>query len=151
MPNICYLSKYLEICILNSHSSKAVLQNANFKIYIYIFQWVKNLPEIQETWEMWVQSLGQEDPLEEENGNSLQYSCLKYPMDRGPCWATVQRVTKSQTWLSDYSCTHIYALHMHICVYMYTYICMCICVCVFIYIAKSLLNILGTKHTESWF
>ena len=28
------------------------------------------------------------------NGNSLQYSCLKNPMDRGTWWATVQRVTK---------------------------------------------------------
>ena len=29
-------------------------------------QWVKNLPEIQETQEMWIQSLGGEDPLEKE-------------------------------------------------------------------------------------
>ena len=26
------------------------------------------------------------------NGNSLQYCCLKKPMDRGACRATVQRV-----------------------------------------------------------
>ena len=25
----------------------------------------------------------------EENGNPLQYSCLKNPMDRGALWATV--------------------------------------------------------------
>ena len=36
---------------------------------------------------MWVQSLGQEDPLEEENDNPLQYSCLENPMDRG-AWLT---------------------------------------------------------------
>ena len=30
------------------------------------------------------------------NGNPLQYSCLKNPMDRGVWWATVQRVAKSQ-------------------------------------------------------
>ena len=29
-------------------------------------QWVKNLPAMQETQETWVQSLGQEDPLEKE-------------------------------------------------------------------------------------
>ena len=29
-------------------------------------QWVKNLSAMQETQEMWVQSLGWEDPLEEE-------------------------------------------------------------------------------------
>ena len=28
------------------------------------------------------------------NGNSLQYSCLGNPMDRGPWWATVHGVTK---------------------------------------------------------
>ena len=31
------------------------------------------------------------------NGNPLQYSCLKNPIDRGAWWATVHRVTKSQT------------------------------------------------------
>ena len=29
--------------------------------------------------------------------NPLQYSCLENPMDRGAWWATVHRVTKSQT------------------------------------------------------
>ena len=31
----------------------------------------------------WTQ--GGEDALEEEDGNPLQYSCLKYSMDRGDC------------------------------------------------------------------
>ena len=35
----------------------------------------------------------------EGNGNSLQYSCLKNPMDRGAWWAIVHGVTKSQTQL----------------------------------------------------
>ena len=35
------------------------------------------------------------------HGNPLQYSCLENPMNRGAWWATVHRVTKSQTWLSD--------------------------------------------------
>ena len=35
--------------------------------------------------------------LGEGNGNLLQDSCLENPMDRGAWWATVQRVTKSQT------------------------------------------------------
>ena len=30
-------------------------------------------------------------------GNPLQYSCLENPMNRGPWWATVHRVTKSWT------------------------------------------------------
>ena len=33
----------------------------------------------------------------EGKGNSLQYSCLGIPMDRGPWGATVHGVTKSQT------------------------------------------------------
>ena len=37
----------------------------------------------------------------EGNGNPLQYSCLGNPKDRGAWWATVHRVTKSQTRLSD--------------------------------------------------
>ena len=36
----------------------------------------------------------------EGNGNSLQYSCLENPMDRGGCWATVHGVRKSWTQLS---------------------------------------------------
>ena len=43
---------------------------------------------------------------EEENGNPLQYSCLENPMDRGAWWATVHRVTKSRTWLSDFNSLH---------------------------------------------
>ena len=31
----------------------------------------------------------------ERNGNPLQYSCLKNPMDRGAWWTTVNRVAKS--------------------------------------------------------
>ena len=51
----------------------------------------------------------------EGNGNPLQYSCLENPMDGGAWWATVHRVAKSQTLLSnltnlkvkkDYESTH---------------------------------------------
>ena len=40
------------------------------------------------------------------SSNSLQYSCLENPMDRGAWWATVQRIAKSRTclkWLSTWS------------------------------------------------
>ena len=43
-------------------------------------QMVQNLPAM---WETWVQSLGQEDPLQKRTGNPLQYSCLENPLDRG--------------------------------------------------------------------
>ena len=36
------------------------------------------------------------------NGNSLQYSCLENPTDRGTWWAIVHGVTQSRTRLSDW-------------------------------------------------
>ena len=44
-------------------------------------QW-KNLPAMQETQEMWVQSLGQEDSLEQEMATQCS-SCLENSMDGG--------------------------------------------------------------------
>ena len=38
--------------------------------------------------------------------NPLQDSCLENPMDRGAWWATVLRVTKSQTRWRDWALTH---------------------------------------------
>ena len=58
---------------------------------------VKNLPAMQE---IQVQSLGREDPLE-ENGNPLQFSCLENSIDGGTWWATVYGIAKSQTRLRD--------------------------------------------------
>ena len=43
----------------------------------------------------------------EGNGNPLQYSCLENPMDGGAWWATVHGVTKSWTWLSDFTSLHL--------------------------------------------
>ena len=45
----------------------------------------------------WVQSLGQEEPLEKEEANSLSYSCLGIPMDRGAWLATAYGSQKSWT------------------------------------------------------
>ena len=47
----------------------------------------------------------------EGNGTPLQYSCLENPMDGGAWWTAVHGVTKSQTWLSDFTFTfHFHAL-----------------------------------------
>ena len=40
------------------------------------------------------------------NSNPLHYSCLENPTDKGAQWATVYRVTKSQTQLSDLTSLH---------------------------------------------
>ena len=45
----------------------------------------------------------------EGNGTPLQYSCLENPTDGGAWWAALHGVTKSRTWLSDFTFT----LHFH--------------------------------------
>ena len=45
----------------------------------------------------------------EGDGNSLQYSCLGNPMDRGAWWATEHGVAESWAQLRDYT-TVIYSL-----------------------------------------
>ena len=59
-----------------------------------VAQTVKNPPIMQETW---VQSLVWEDPLEE--GMAAHSSVLTWiiPMDKGPWWAIVHGVAKTQT------------------------------------------------------
>ena len=52
---------------------------------------------MQETSEMLVQSLDQEDPPGGGHGNPVQYSCLENAMDRGARQATIHGVAKSQT------------------------------------------------------
>ena len=49
--------------------------------------------------------------LREGNGTPLQYSCLENPMGRGAWCAAVHGVSRSQTWLSDFTFTfHFHAL-----------------------------------------
>ena len=45
--------------------------------------------------EMWVPSLGGEDPLEEGMATHSSISCLENPMDRGAWWATIYGVAES--------------------------------------------------------
>ena len=51
----------------------------------------------------WIPGLGRYPG--EGNGNSLQYSCLGNPTDRGAWWAAVHGVSKSRTRLSDFTFT----------------------------------------------
>ena len=55
---------------------------------------IENRPAMQETL---VQSLGQEDLLEEKMATHSSILVWKNPMDRGAWWATVHRVTKSDS------------------------------------------------------
>ena len=61
-----------------------------------VAQMVKSLPAMQE---IWVQSLGGEDRLEEGMATYSSIVAWRITMDRG--WATVHGVVKSQTLLSD--------------------------------------------------
>ena len=56
---------------------------------------------------------------EEGNGNPLPYSCLENPMDGGAWWATVHRVAKSRTRLSDFTFTYF---HFHLYTHTHTYV-----------------------------
>ena len=47
-----------------------------------VAQWVKNLPAMLETQEMWVQSLGWEDPLEEGVATHSSILACKSPWAR---------------------------------------------------------------------
>ena len=58
---------------------------------------VKNLTAIQETQERGVQSLDQEDHLEEGMATHSSILAWRIPMDRGAWWAAVHRVAKSWT------------------------------------------------------
>ena len=43
------------------------------------------------------------------NNNPFQHSCLENSMDRGTWSTTVHKITKSQTWLSDWVCACVRA------------------------------------------
>ena len=83
-----------------------------------------SFPYMQETW---VQSLGQEDPLEEGMATHSSILAWTIPIGRGAWQATVHRVTKSQAWLkwlSMYSirwpvlCSYQQCCHKHPCTHL---------------------------------
>ena len=76
------------------HSLDLHRQSCSNLIDTNVAQTIKDFTAMLETW---VQSLSQEDPPREGNGNPLQYSCLKNPTDRGAWQATVHGITKSRT------------------------------------------------------
>ena len=55
-------------------------------------QMVKNPPAM---WEIWVRSLGWEDPLEEGMATHTSILAWRISMDREAWWAAVHGVTKS--------------------------------------------------------
>ena len=78
-------------------SSNTILISAQ-KLAFLVAQMVKHLPAMQETW---VQCQGWEDPLEEGMATHSSILAWRIPIDRGASRATVYRVAKSWTQLSD--------------------------------------------------
>ena len=74
-----------------------------------IYKKRENLPVMQETG---VQSLGLGRSPGEGNRNTLQYSCLGNPIDRG-AWLQFMRSQKSQTRRSDWTTTTDWCLQDH--------------------------------------
>ena len=68
-----------------------------------VVQTVKNLSAM---WETWVQSLGQEGPLEEGMASHSSILAWRIPMDGEAWWATVHGVANSWTRLSDFMSLH---------------------------------------------
>ena len=99
MSNYC-----LHFCLAFSTDINNLNNNLNIIHNLLGFpdaKWVKNLPAMKE-----VQSLGQEDPLEEEMAThssilAWEIPChVMCPRYRGVWWATAQRVTKCRTQMS---------------------------------------------------
>ena len=67
---------------------------------------------MQEMQEMWVRSLGWEDPLKEVMKTHFSILAWRIPMDRGTWQATVHRVTKSRTRLKGLS-MHVVLFRVH--------------------------------------
>ena len=93
---------YVQHPVINHNGT----ENEKECMYIYVGSGsvVKNLPAMKET----ACSAGDVDSISgsgrsprEGNVNPLQDSCLGNPTDTGIWQATVHRVTKSLTWLSD--------------------------------------------------
>ena len=68
----------------------------------WMAQWVQKPPAVQETHELWVLFLGQEDPLEKEMATHSSIIAWKNPRDREAWWAIVP---KSETCLSTQAAT----------------------------------------------
>ena len=71
---------------------------------------VKNMPAetLRDIWDG-----GSIPGLREGNGNPLQCSCLENPLDRGAWQATLHGVTKSWTWLSNFTSLHFILKQIH--------------------------------------
>ena len=95
--------------------NQVVESNKYFSLLWIIFRtslvthWLRTCLPVQETEEMWVQSLGQEDPLKEEMATHSNILAWRIPWVRSlACYG--HRVSKSRTQLN--TCTYMLALYL---------------------------------------
>ena len=107
------------------HLPKYIHMYLNMYTYMPIWeisqmaQRVKNLPAMQKTQEMEVQSLDWENPWRRRQQNPLQYYFLKNPMDGG-AWGLL--FMQSQRVGHDWVTKHMIAKYIHIYANIYTHI-----------------------------
>ena len=114
---ICrYVYPLISRCLVSMrlHSIK-VYTHTHTHTHTHLYIWasqvalvVKNSLPMQEIWETQSWSQGQEDPLEKK-WQPIPVFLPGESQDRGAWWATVHKVTQSQTWLKQLS------MHTHIC------------------------------------
>ena len=90
----------------NTHRCEAKWKSMSKCSASLVAQMVKHLPAVQQTW---VRSLGWEDPLEKEMATHSNILSWKIPWTEEPGSLQSMGVTKSQTWLSDFTFT----FHFH--------------------------------------
>ena len=95
------LSDDLRLGAGGSRGTECMYTYNSFPYGFHMAQHVKNLPAMQETQEMWVRSLGREDPWRRKGQPTVVF-LLENSTDRGAWWAPVHGVTKSWARLSDY-------------------------------------------------
>ena len=83
-------------------SGRAVREGIGYPLqYSWASLVVQTVKHLSVMWEIWVQSLGWEDSLEEGMTTHPSILAWRIPMDRGAWRATVHGVTESQARLSD--------------------------------------------------
>ena len=83
-------------------------------------QWVKNPPVIWKTQEMWVRSLGQEDPLEEGMATHSSILAWRIPWTGQPGGLQSTGSQRIRHSWSHWTCTHTFINLSHLCVYNFT-------------------------------
>ena len=81
MISVCFQGKPFSITVIQVYASTSNAKEAEIELFYKV---VKNLPSMQETKEARVQSLGQEDPLEEGMATHSSVLAWKIPWTEEP-------------------------------------------------------------------